>query len=95
MNTAFLLLALYDAAPIIPLDMVARDFFPHLGPTKLAQKIQSGEIALPVYRSDINSQKSAKGVALLDLAEWIDKGIAAGRRECEALTGVKYGTRER
>lgn len=91
MNTAFLLMARYDAQPVIPLDVVARDYFPHLTPTKLAQKIQSGHIALPIYRSDMNSQKSAKGVALSDLAEWIDRGIAAGRKECEAISGVRYG----
>ena len=91
MNTAFLLMAKYDAA-VIPLETVARDYFAPLTPTKLAQKIQNGEIALPIYRSDMNSQKSAKGVALVDLAEWIDRGIAAGRKECEALTGVRFGT---
>jgi len=90
MNTQFLLMSQYNLA-VIPIEIVCRDYFSHLTPTKLTQKIQNGEIALPLYRADINSQKSAKGVALVDLAEWIDRAIAAGRRECEALTGTRYG----
>lgn len=91
MNTQFLLLARYDAAPVIPLEIVCRDFFQHLTPAKLAHKINQGEIPLPLFRADAQSQKSARFVALTDLADWIDRGVAAGRKECEALTGAKYG----
>lgn len=89
MNTQFLLLAQYQT-PIIPLDLVARDFFQHLTATKLAHKISQGEIDLPMWRADPNSQKSAKGIALVDLAAWIDRGIEAGRKECKGLTGTQY-----
>jgi len=90
MNTAFLLMARYDAAPVIPLDLVCRDFFQHLTPLKLSQKISAGEIPLPMVRIDPDSLKSAKGVALQDLAAWIDRRIDAGRKECAALTGAHY-----
>ena len=50
MNTAFLLMAQYDARAVIPLDQVCADYFPHLQPAMLLRKIASGEIALPVVR---------------------------------------------
>jgi hypothetical protein len=46
MNTAFMLLARYDGLAIIPLDLVAKDFFTHLTPQKLAGKIDQGEVKL-------------------------------------------------
>jgi hypothetical protein len=89
MNTAFLLMARHDGAPIIPIDTVARDYFPHLGPAKLARKISEGDIALPMVRIDPSSQKSAKGVHLQDLADWIDRQRAAAQKECRQLQGVE------
>ena len=86
MNTAFLLMAQYNGAAVIPIDMVCRDYFSHLTPEKLARKISAGEIALPLVRIE-NSQKSAKGVHLLDLARWVDERASAARRECEQLNG--------
>ena len=89
MNTAFLLLAQYQGRAIIPVDLVCRDFFSHLTPGKFVQKVSLGEIAIPLVRIEA-SQKSAKGVALMDLATWVDRQIAAARKECEQLTGARY-----
>ncbi len=86
MNTAFLLMAQYGARAIVPVETVARDYFPHLTSTMLIRKIGAGEIALPLVRIE-NSAKSAKGVHLTDLAAWIDKRTEAARRECKALAG--------
>lgn len=86
MNTAFLLMAQYGGAAVIPLDLVCRDYFSHLTPEKLSRKIGAGEIALPLVRIEA-SVRCAKGVALNDLAAWIDARIAAARKECEQLTG--------
>ncbi len=85
MNTAFLLLAQYDGAAVIPIERVCRDYFSHLTPEKLVRKISAGEIALPMIRME-TSQKSAKGVHLQDLAHWIDKRAEAARKECQQLT---------
>jgi len=41
MNTAFLLMAQYDG--IIPIEAVCRDYFSHLNPTKLVQKISQAK----------------------------------------------------
>lgn len=85
MNTAFLLMALYGGKPIIPADEVCRDFFPHLKPDQFLRKIGAGEIKLPLVRAE-TSQKSAKGVHLQDLADYLDKRRDAARKELEQMT---------
>jgi hypothetical protein len=86
MNTAFLLLAQYGGAAVIPIERVCQDYFSHLTPEKLARKISAGEIALPLVRIEA-SQKSAKGVHLNDLARWVDERAEAARKECRQLCG--------
>jgi hypothetical protein len=87
MNTAWLLAAQYEGRAVIPIEIVARDYFPHLDAPKLARKINEGLIALPMLRSDPHSMKSARGVHVLDLAAWIDRQAEAARKECRQLTG--------
>lgn len=84
MTTIFLLLAQYGATAVVPLNVVARDYFPHLGPEKLLRKIGLGEIRLPVVRIE-GSNKSAKGVHVEDLANYIDMRRAAALKECTQL----------
>lgn len=84
MNTAFLLMAQYNGAAVIPLDAVCRDYFSHLTPTQFARKATEGEIALPVVRIE-HSQKAARGVHLKDLADWIDARREAARKERDQL----------
>jgi len=84
MTTIFLLLAQYGATAVIPIDVVARDYFPHPSPEKLLRKISLGEIRLPVVRIE-GSNKSAKGVHVEDLAGYIDERRAAAKKECEQL----------
>lgn len=84
MNTIFLLMAQYDAAAIIPIDKVCADYFSPLTPETLKRKIASGEIDLPLIRLG-NTQKSARGVHLCDLASYIDEQRAKARREHEKL----------
>lgn len=40
-------MAQYNGKAIILINDVCRDYFPHLTPTRLLQKISAGEIALP------------------------------------------------
>jgi hypothetical protein len=86
MNTLFLLMAQYNGRAVVPLDLVCRDYFSHLTPTMLVRKISTGELKLPLVRMEATSQKAAKGVALGDLARYIDERIEAARRECKQLT---------
>ncbi|TSP10650.1 pyocin activator PrtN family protein [Cupriavidus campinensis] len=84
MNTMFLLLAQYGAMAVIPIDLVAKDYFPHLSPEKLLRKISLGEIRLPVVRIE-RSNKTAKAVHVEDLAKYIDERRAAALKECHQL----------
>jgi hypothetical protein len=86
LKTVFLLLAQYDATAVVPIDAVCRDYFPHLEVDKLVRKIALGEIALPLVRIE-KSQKSAKGVHIQDLADYIDARRAEAQKECDQLRG--------
>lgn len=86
MNTTFILMAQYETA-IVPLDLVARDYFQHLSPEKLWRKYNEGAIDLPIVSIDPTSNKSAKGVALTDLARFLDARMDAARQELKALRG--------
>ena len=85
MKTLFLLMAQYDARPVIPLEWVQRDFFNHLDVKKLAAKCTTGEIMLPLVRMDPSSQKSLKGVGIQDLADYLDHRQQAARKELAQL----------
>ncbi|MGF6664819.1 hypothetical protein QF000_006487 [Paraburkholderia atlantica] len=87
-NTAFILMAQYGAKAIIPIEDVCRDYFAPLTLPVLLRKISTGDIAVPLVRMEA-SQKTAKGVHLVDLATFIDERREAARKECEQLTGLR------
>lgn len=84
MNTAFLLMAQYNAMAVIPLEVVRKDYFPHLQMEHFQRKLASRDIPLPVVRIE-DSQKSARGIALSVLASYIDSRIEAAEREFSQL----------
>ncbi|WP_330114057.1 pyocin activator PrtN family protein [Pseudomonas sp. JS3066] len=86
MNTIFLLIAQYNSTAIIPLDRICADYFSHLTPEKFQQKVLAGAIDLPIVRME-GSQKSAKGVALTDLAKYLDAQHQAAKVENDKLHG--------
>lgn len=86
MNTAFLLLAKYNGMPIIPAQQVCEDFFPHLTLVKFLRKINDGQLPLPLVRIEA-SQKSAKGVHLQDLADYLDARRSEAQREFQQMYG--------
>jgi len=86
MNTIFLLAARHDAQPVIPVEVVCKDYFRHLTVDKFIRKVSLGEIALPLVRIE-SSQKSAKGVHLNDLAAYIDKQHQAAQKELSQMIG--------
>lgn len=85
LNTTFLLMAQYNGRAVIPLDRVCADYFSHLTPTKFVEKVRAGDIKLPLVRLE-KSQKAAKGVALNDLAVYLDEQIETARRDMAELT---------
>lgn len=86
MNTAFLLMAQYDGAAVIPVEAVCRDYFSHLTPLSFMRKVDAGDIDLPIVRIDAG-KKAARGVHLADLAAWIDKRRAVAQKECDQMQG--------
>lgn len=87
MNTAFLLMAQYGGAAIVPVETVCRDYFQHLKPDQFVRRATAGDIDIPVVRIDPRSNKTARGVHLTDLAAWIDKTRAAAVKECNQING--------
>ncbi|CRI58091.1 pyocin activator PrtN family protein [Pseudomonas sp. CCOS 191] len=85
MNTAFVLMAQYNSQAIIPLEIVCKDYFRHLTPEMLQRKVLAGKIKLPITRIE-NSQKSAKGIHLGDLADYLDEQRRIANRELQQLT---------
>jgi hypothetical protein len=85
-NTAFLLMAQYDAQAVIPASVVVRDYFPHLTIENFVRKVSMGEIKIPLMRIEAGSQKAAKGVHLLDLARYIDDRRAVALKEVSQFT---------
>lgn len=83
-TTVALLREQYGPRVIIPLDRVMEDYFPGLSQEHLLRRVGEGKLALPVVRIDA-SQKAAKGVALVDLASYLDRRIEAARKECRQL----------
>lgn len=84
MNTVFLLMAQFGARAVIPIEEVRRAYFAHLELDKLLRKIAMGEISMPLVRIE-KSQKSAKGVYVQDLADYIDAAREVALKECSQL----------
>lgn len=84
MNTLFLLMAQYDARAIVPAETVCQDYFSHLTLAKFLRKIGSGDIDLPLTRSE-KSQKSARGIHIQDLAEYLDRRRAVALSEARTF----------
>lgn len=84
MNTAFVLMAQYNGKAIISLEQVCTDYFTHLTPDMFQRKVLAGQIKLPITRLE-SSQKSARGVHISDLAQYLDIQREAARKECAQL----------
>lgn len=79
-------MANYNGAAAIPIDQTRDDYFSHLTTERLMRKISAGDIALPLVRIEA-SDRCTKGVALADLATYLDERMAAARKECRQLCG--------
>lgn len=84
MNTAFVLMAQYNGMAIISLEQVCSDYFTHLNPDMFQRKVLAGQIKLPITRLE-TSQKSARGIHIADLAQYLDEQREAARKECAQL----------
>ncbi|KJK06557.1 pyocin activator PrtN family protein [Pseudomonas tussilaginis] len=84
MNTVFILMAQYNGKAIIPIDRVCQDYFTHLTPDMFQRKVLGGKIRLPITRLE-QSQKSAKGIHISDLAYYLDSQREAALQEHRKL----------
>ncbi|WP_207100404.1 pyocin activator PrtN family protein [Paracoccus shandongensis] len=82
MDTLWMLTGRYQGLPLIPVDRVVEDFFPHLNRTNFLRKVTDGHIALPLVNVEA-SQKSAKAIHLAVLASYLDARHEVARREFE------------
>ncbi|WP_374301383.1 pyocin activator PrtN family protein [Paracoccus sp. (in: a-proteobacteria)] len=80
MDTLWMLTGRYQGLPLVPVDRIVEDFFPHLSKTNFLRKVADGQIALPLVNIEA-SQKSAKAVHLTDLASYVDARRAEAKRE--------------
>jgi len=80
-DTLWMLQGRYEYLPIVPADVVARDFF-DLDRRTFLRKVDGGDIKLPLIQME-RSQKSQKGVHIRDLAKYIDCMHAEARRQME------------
>ncbi|MHC8325993.1 pyocin activator PrtN family protein [Pseudomonas sp. LB1P83] len=87
MRTLFVLMAQYDGQVVIPLDRVCKDYFTHLTTDMFQRKVMAGQIKIPITRMEA-SQKTARGVHINDLAEYLDMQRAAAIKESNQLTSA-------
>lgn len=87
MKSLFLLMAQFDGRTLIPLEEVCETMFAPMKFSTFANKINSGDIALPVVRLVPDSQKGPRGVHVGDLAEYIDQRREAAQKELRQLNG--------
>lgn len=90
MNTAFILMVQYNAQLVIPVEKVVADYFYHLTTHGFVRKVAVGAIKIAVVRIEPGSQKSAKGIHIVDLAKYIDGRRDAAIKELEQQTGRPY-----
>lgn len=86
MDTLWMLMAQYKGTPVVPVDAVVKDHFHHLTLPKFLRKVADGDIKLPLMRME-DSQKSAKGVHVHDLAAYIDARREEALRDFNQLHG--------
>lgn len=87
MHTAFFLMAQYNSQAVIPLDTVVRDYFSHLSVDMFLRKVSHGDINIPLIRIEATSQKAAKGVHVVDLANYIDACREEALKEVKRRAG--------
>jgi hypothetical protein len=83
----FLLMAQYNGAAVVPLEVVCQDFFSHLTVEKLLRKALRGGDRPPHRPNRAQPKGAPRGGTSPDLADYIDKRRAAAIKECRQLTG--------
>ena len=80
MKTLFMLMAQHDGKPILPVDVVCKEYFAPMTLPVFLRKVNAGEIALPLVKMERSSQKGPRLVHIEDLAAYIDERRAEAKR---------------
>lgn len=78
-KTLFMLMAAHDGKPVLPVDVVCREYFAPMTLPVFLRKLSNGEIGLPMVKME-RSQKGARLIHLEDLATYIDECRREGQR---------------
>lgn len=68
------------------MERICSDYFTHLTPEAMRMKVAAGQIDLPLVKLE-HSQKSARGVHVNDLADYLDVRHRAAKAEHDLLMG--------
>jgi hypothetical protein len=85
MNSTLKRLEAQFNAPLLPIDTVRANFFPHLSEDTFNRRARANDLGFPIVRAD-RSQKSAMFVHVEDLAEYLESRRSAAVRERAMLT---------
>ncbi|MCX4156172.1 MULTISPECIES: pyocin activator PrtN family protein [Paraburkholderia] len=75
-------------SPLIPVDVVRANFFPHLSVETFTRRARGNDFGFPVISSD-SSQKAAMFVHIEDLATYLDSRRTVAVREHGYLVGAR------
>jgi len=73
--------------PLLPLEVVRTNFFPHLSADSFNRRARANDLGFPVISAE-RSQKSAMFVHIDDLAAYLEARRAVARREHAMLVGA-------
>lgn len=72
-------------APILPIEVVRTNFFPHLSEDTFNRRARANDLGFPIIRAD-RSQKAAMFVYLEDLADYLESRRTVAAREHASLS---------
>ncbi|HVM91369.1 MAG TPA: pyocin activator PrtN family protein [Terriglobales bacterium] len=73
--------------PLLPLEVVRTNFFPHLSADSFNRRARANDLGFPVISAE-RSQKSAMFVHIDDLGAYLEARCAVARREHAMLVGA-------
>ena len=83
-NTEQMLIMRYGFNPLIPLDMVAKDYLSASSDTELRRNASDGKLPFPVIKNG-KGKSTTYHVHVKALAEWIDKAAAEAASDHHAM----------
>lgn len=78
-------------APLLPIETVRVNFFPHLSEDTFNRRARANDLGFPIIRAD-RSQKAAMFVHLEDIASYLESRRTVAVREHASLSGVTQHT---